>query len=1059
MSESPSQNKDTNKKKRKPFRLVKRLFLVLFILIVLAVGALFAIPVFFKDQVLEAVKGAANDNLYAEVDFADASLSFFREFPKLTLSLEDYSVSNKAPFEGIKLAAGKRASLSFDIMSVIKADRPLSIHSVDLEDPIIEVIVLEDGRANYDIALPADSLATDTSSSESGGTIEVELDNYRISNAQLIYDDRSTDMYVAAKNLNHSGSGKFNLDVYDLDTQTNIDALTFEYDGISYFNQTKVDMDAGFLINLTDQQYTLKDNVIKLNALHLEAAGFVSLPDAETIDMDLSFKAPGNEFGELLSLIPNAYIEGYEDVKASGNFALEGSIQGALKGADYPAMDMRLTIDKGGFQYPDLPLGITDIQTNVRVEKPQGDLDALKVLIPDFQMRVGGELLTGHFNLATPMSDPNLDTHVNGQLNLRDLADAYPMEGVSKMAGSLTADISAKARLSQLTNEDYENVDVQGSLDLANFEYDAADMPAVNISSAGLDFSPQMLKLRKFNALIGSSDFEMEGEIRNFLAYFSPTEAVTGNMYLRSRKLDLNELAGSESTEAAPASSSTQESASTDAAAPFDRFDFQLDAAADQVIYDTYDLRNTVVKGRVSANRSDIETFAAQIDDSDIRADGYITNTWAYLFEEGTLGGQINLYSNYLNLNPFMEESPESASTETTSGEESDYGVILVPDNINMAINAKMGKIIYTDLELTDFSGTLRVADETVSIENCQTKVLGGKVDLAGAYDTQDPKEPYFNFKYDIQNFDFNKTFNTFNTFQTLAPIGKWIEGNFNSSLIMEGTLDENLSPVYTSLSADGFLQTYNAYIQGFPPLQKLSNSLNLEFLKNLDLQDTKNWFEFSNGNVEVKEFDISQGGVDMRIGGTHSITQDINYNILAKVPREMLTSNAVGAAADSGLDMLRSQASKLGVNLDESEFVNLDIQLTGSISDPKINVKLLGTDGNASLADAAKDKAKEALEAEKAKLEAEAKARLEAEKEKLAEEAEKLKDEATQKVTERVDDVKEAAKEEIEEKAGEAADKLKDQLDDKAKEGVEDIQNKLEEFNPFKKKKKKEGN
>ena len=81
-----------------------------------------------------------------------------------------------------------------------------------------------------------------------------------------------------------------------------------------------------------------------------------------------------------------------------------------------------------------------------------------------------------------------------------------------------------------------------------------------------------------------------------------------------------------------------------------------------------------------------------------------------------------------------------------------------------------------------------------------------------------------------------------------------------------------------------------------------------------------------------------------------------------------MLENNALGSAASSGFDILQGEASKLGVDIEKAEFVNVLVNLTGSISDPKVKVNLLGTDGDisTSLADAAKDAAKKEFEAQK---------------------------------------------------------------------------------------------
>ena len=71
---------------------------------------------------------------------------------------------------------------------------------------------------------------------------------------------------------------------------------------------------------------------------------------------------------------------------------------------------------------------------------------------------------------------------------------------------------------------------------------------------------------------------------------------------------------------------------------------------------------------------------------------------------------------------------------------------------------------------------------------------------------------------------------------------------------------------------------------------------------------------------ILIKEFPLKYQGIDMMIGGSHGITQDIDYDINAKIPMKLINQNAVGAAAKKGLGMLNDQASKLGLNIKENE-------------------------------------------------------------------------------------------------------------------------------------------
>ena len=146
-------------------KLLRRLLLVIAILFILLIGAAFAIPYFFKDELLALTKEEINKTINAKVDFEDVSLSLFRSFPNLSFELQNFSVVGVETFEDITLAAGKSAGFTLDLMSVVRSGEPIEIKSVDLEAPEVNIYVLKDGTANYDIAKPS----TDTTSTEESG--------------------------------------------------------------------------------------------------------------------------------------------------------------------------------------------------------------------------------------------------------------------------------------------------------------------------------------------------------------------------------------------------------------------------------------------------------------------------------------------------------------------------------------------------------------------------------------------------------------------------------------------------------------------------------------------------------------------------------------------------------------------------------------------------------------------------------------------------------------------------------------------------------------------------
>ncbi len=1021
-------------------KILKKILLALAVLLVLFIGVLVAIPYFFKDEIVAEIKNAVNENLNATVDFSDVDISLLRDFPNVSLQIMDYSVTGQGEFDGVKLVAGKSFDVSVNFWSAWNfGEVPLEIRSVNLEQPQVNIIVLGNGKANYDIAK-----ATEETNAETD-PYQIQLKSYSITDGNIVYDDRLGSTFVEMSGLGHRGKGDFTQDVFDLQTSTTIEELTAKSGGVSYLKKAKVEYGAGFNIDLPNSKYTLRENDLSINDLHLEMDGWLALPPDGSIDMDLTFNAPQSEFKSLLSMVPNAYIEGYENVKAGGTFNLDGFVKGKYSASpeSYPAFKINFNIAGGDLKYPDLPMGITGINTDVAVNSPSSDLDKMVVDVSKLNLKVGNNPIAGYFKMKTPISDPDVDTKIKGVLDLGDFARAFPMEGVKTLNGMVNMDMAARTKMSTIDREDYANVDMSGSASIENMDYVAEGMPPVRIDAMRLFFTPKNVQVSNFDMKLGKSDLGGSGKIDNILAYFSPDATMKGDFKIRSNYFNADEWMAEEESVGSPPVGSSQ---SAEGEELFNRFDFNVDGAVGKMDYDVYQLTDLKAKGRFTPNKLTASNLSGKIGDSDFAVSGVLTNVWNYIFKNETLGGNLKMTSRYMNLNQFMteEEMADAAPTEATEP-------FLVPAGMDINMAADMDKVIYDNMELRNVRGGLKIADEAVVFEDLTANTLGGQMAIKGGYDTKDAEKPKFDFGMQLADMDFQKAFNAFNTFQAIAPIGKFIKGNFNTRFNMSSVLGKDLMPDLETLTSDGFMQTINGKISGFGPLQDVANKLNVDAFENFDIKNTKNWFTVKDGELMLEEFDHQYQDISMKIGGTHKITgSGMSYYINAKIPREKIGKNPLGAAANSGLDMLSGQASKLGLNLNAGEFVNVRIGITGTITDPKIDIKLLGTEGEAqsvqeAIVGTVKDEADKVVN--KAKSDAEAK--LKAEQEKLVNKAKAEADSLTKKAAD-------AAKKKLEAEAQKAKDDAAKKAAAEAKKLLdEEAKKKLEEWNPFKKKKK----
>lgn len=1076
--------KKQKKEKSKFGKIIKIGLITLGVFFLLIIAAAIAIPYFFRDELLELTKKEINKNINAEVNFSDVGLSVWKNFPDITFTLNDLEVTGVDQFDGINLASIGKLDLSMDIMSVIQKEegQPIEVHSIGLVEPDINILILRDGSANYDIAKSTGETEESTEPTE----FQLALSEYFIKDGKIVYDDRQGGSYLKIEGLNHSGKGNFTESIYDVLTTTKMDGLTVSSGGMSYLKSAKVNADITVNADMNNSKFTLKENTIDINALRLDLDGFVQ-PKGNDVNMDMSFNAPSTRFKDFLSLIPGAYTKEFQDVTADGTFKLKGNAKGTLNETALPSFNVDLDVADGSFQYPDLPMGMKDINTNIKVVSNSSDLDNIAIDITKLHLLLGKNPFDAQLKLRTPLSDPDVDAIVDGIIDLEDISKAFPIEGVESLKGKITSDIAIKTKMSYIDNEEYEKVDMEGKLKLEDMDYASEGMPHVLVNLAQMDFTPQNVKLNEFDAKIGKSDIKASGTLDNILAYFSPGKTMKGKLKLRSNYFDANEWLTEEEETTGPAPTPTPTGEPTEV---FDQFDFELDAEMKKISYEEDELLNTVAKGSFTPQKIDLKQLSTQVGKSDIKIDGELTNIFGFLFDNEIIGGNINLSSNLLDLNELLgydeaaEPAPESNASRkaTTVGEAEADGIILVPEYLDVTLNTNIKEVLYTNLDLKNMKGRVDVKNEEVSLSDVAVDLLGGRMQLTGGYDTKDKAKPTFALGYDIDRFDFQKSFNTFNTFKAAAPIGEFVKGLFNSKLNLTGVMGKDMMPDLNTLSADGDFLTIDALIQNFIPLKEVSNKLNIKYLNDdIRLTNTMNKFKIKDGRVLLDEFPFKYKDIKMRVGGSHGFDQSIDYVMSMDVPLALIEKGKVAGYAESGRDFLNGIAGKAGINLDNlnlGDMVQIDLKLTGPMTKPNVKVvkvKMSDSEGNSvkdALVDGIKDIVDDKIQEGKDLATEKAEELIDKANDKAEEAIDQVKDVAEDKIKEATDKVKDQVKDQVEDKVEEvvgdkvkdASDKVKDQVGDKIDDALEgkaddvkdQVKEGLDKWNPWKKKKKK---
>lgn len=551
--------------------------------------ALIALPFLFKGKIIDMARQEANKSLNATVNFSDdIGINIFSSFPKLTVSMKQVSIIGKDTFAGDTLVYLPKISVALNVMSVIKGET-MEINKISLTEPKINLLVLENGKANWDISKPDTAVSADTGTSK----FKMALEKLEIEKGNLVYDDRSLGFYTSLSQFDHTLKGDFTLDQFLMETNTTAEAITLGYGGINYLSEVKTDIKANLDMNMKDMKFVFKDNDIHLNDLQIGGEGFVDMNDAD-MDFDIKFNTKKTDFKTLLSIVPGIYSNSFDKIKAGGKIALEGYLKGKMTEEKMPGFGLKLDVDNGYFQYPDMPKSLQSVFVNLAIDNASGYMDNTIVNLSRFDAVVAGEAIHAGLLVKTPISDPYLDGGIKGTINLSEFRSFIPFDKATEISGKIKSDISFKGKVSTLQKMALEAFDARGTISAENFHYkDPENLPMGTNLNAVMSFSPQTVALETCKGNAGMSDFDLSGKIDNLFAYMFKDELLKGNFTFKSGYFNANEFLSDDKVVKEPTP------ADTVALQAFEvpgNIDFEFNSDVKTLIYDNLKMTNLLGK-------------------------------------------------------------------------------------------------------------------------------------------------------------------------------------------------------------------------------------------------------------------------------------------------------------------------------------------------------------------------------------------------------------------------------------------------------------------------------
>ncbi|TXK51345.1 hypothetical protein FVR03_03810 [Pontibacter qinzhouensis] len=979
---------------------MKKVIIGFAIFFIVLVAAAILVPILFKDKIKQAVDKQIAQNIHATVIYEtdDISLSLFRDFPDVSLGIDNLTVVGQDSFQTDTLAIIPSFRLGLNLMSVISGDE-LKVNKVVLQEPKIRLVVLESGKANWDIfisdttAAPADTAASD---------FKMAIKGWNINNGTLYYDDLSIPFGLAMYGINHSGSGDFEQSVFDMDSKTTAERFTMTYDGVNYIQNATLNADVTLEMNLEKALYTFKNNNISVNEFPFQFAGSILMP-ADDIDLDLTFKATETDFRNVLSVVPGMYTEDFKNIKTEGKLSFDGYLKGRLNDSLMPGFGTDLKIAEGYFKYPDLPQAARNINVDMSIDNKDGNLDNTNILVRQFHLDLGKNPVDAKVSVQG-LETMLVDGNVKASIDLDEITKVFPVDGMT-LRGLLKVDATAKGTYSE-TKMPVVNADMR----LTNGYVKSKDFPApiqnlnvvANILNTTGNTDDTRINIQNFNMNLDGEPLEgrvlvqgidkpaFDANIKGILDLTKLTKIFPLEDMTVSGRINANVAAKGKMSDIE--------------AEKYNNVTANGSMAISNLEFVSKDMPQGIKINSANAvfnnERIDLQNMSGYLGKSDIQASGSISNYLGYaLADDQSLRGTFNLASNKFNVNEWMvDENTGQPVPETEAG------VVEVPGNLDITLNIDAKQVVYDNLNLSNMSGKVLVKDKVARLQQVSFNTLGGSFVTSGSYNTQNLQKPLFDFNLDIKNLKFKEAFNAFNTIKAVAPIAGLLEGTFSTKFNFAGELGQDMMPIFSTLDGAGVIEVIKAAVRDVKIVDKISSLTNFEELKNFVVENKKIDAQIVDGSLVVKPFDLKIGNVDMTVGGSNNVNGNIDYVTALNVP-----TGKVGQQLNSRLTSL------IGSDVKAAERVTLNLNIGGTLTDPRVSLA----------GGSAKGQAKEAVQNLVQNKLDDAKAQVEQRKQ-------QAQDSLTNELNRRKLEAEQKAREELEKKRLEAEKKAKDQISNK---------------------------
>jgi hypothetical protein len=387
---------------------------------------LYLVPYFLKGQILKQIDLAIEEAVFAQVGYEHKkfNVSLLSNFPNIAVNFYDYSVVGKEDFKKDTLLQGQNLSIVFNTWAIL-TDGEDKIQRLIASNVTILTKKLKNGRQNWTIEKkkPDDK---DKKKKPKRIGFELPIRNWSIEQLNWKHEDDSSQLYTMLSELTLKGKASNGGNWLTIQNQLKINQIALSYKNRWRLEKQFFNSSVKVLLDRQKIKISLQENSFMINGLEFGLKGFVQ-PLPKGVDFNLQFASKGNQFKNLLSLIPDLFAKDFDKIKSEGILSLDGFVKGQLTKDSLPAFNLNLKIYDGLFRYADAQKAINNINVDMMLNNRDGLLESTVFNIRKFHIDLGINPIDVNL-LWEGWQNARVNARVYSRINLEDLNEIFQIK-------------------------------------------------------------------------------------------------------------------------------------------------------------------------------------------------------------------------------------------------------------------------------------------------------------------------------------------------------------------------------------------------------------------------------------------------------------------------------------------------------------------------------------------------------------------------------------------------------------------------------------------------------